>query len=174
MRPQVTIQPFCYASISLYFKNYFTFFTIAKVSCFQTKSIWIMRRRKCFHALTVIIFITFTILFLHSFLSNLFNGWALSLLPIPLSYLLFYALWLFFILLLYNCLSFTSFLCLSFLSSTFSLFSHSRFLCLSHCFLRVKFSSVVHSFWNICLPTLSFLQYAFINLRFSIKQYNLL
>lgn len=97
------------------------------------------------------------------------KGWHLSLLPISLSYLLFSTFWLFFVLLLYDCSSFTS--CVFFfLSSTFSFFSHFSFLCLLHCFLRVRFLSVVHSFWNICLPTFSFLQSAFINLRFSIKR----
>lgn len=118
---------------------------------------------------TVVMFITFTILFVFIVSSGIYTkGWHLSLLPISLSYLLFSTFWF----------SFYSFIIarLSLLSSVFPsflplslFFSHFLFLCLSHCFLRVRFSSVVHSFWNICLPILSFLQYAFISLRFSIK-----
>ena len=138
-------------------------------------SIWIMRRRKCFHALRVIIFIAFPILFSSQFPQEFILRADIS--PFfPCHDFTFFTL-------LSDWFSFYSFIIarLSLLSCVFPsflplslFFNHSLFLCLSQCFLRIRFSSVVHSFWNICLSTLSFLQYAFINLRFSLKEYNLL
>ena len=92
---------------------------------------------------TVVMFITFTILFVFIVSSGIYTkGWHLSLLPISLSYLLFSTFWFSFYsfiiarLSLLSCV-FPSFLPLSLFFLTFFFFA--CFLCLSHCFLRVRF-----------------------------------